>query len=136
MTANIFQAHKYQPCKRAAITNTRQSFVTFIAMKRLFKIFLILLTTCCYANTVFEFPDNEKKTNFENESHCYVQQTDHNKVEFSANQNIPFSDLISNTSPQHNFSAYSLSLNRSSFTKKFFYPPPDKLYLLHLSLLI
>ena len=119
-----------------AIANTRQTFVTFAAMKGYFKIFLLLIITCCYANTVFEFSDNEKKTNFENESHCYVQQADNNNIEFSVNQNIPFNDLILNPSQQHNFSTPILSLNSSSFFKKFFYPPPDKLYLLHLSLLI
>ena len=128
--------HRSQPCKRAAIAHTRQTFVTFAAMKRLFKIFLLLLITCCYANTVFEFSDNEKKTNFENETHCYVQQTNNINAEFSLTQKVPFNDLILNTSSQHNFSAHTSSLNSSWFYKKFFYPPPDKLYLLHLSLLI
>ena len=106
------------------------------SMKPVFKILLLILISCCYLNTVFEFPDNEKKTNFENESHCYVKLIKNNNIEFSVNQNIPFSELILNTSQQHNFFTTILSLNRSSFYKKFFYPPPDKLYLLHLSLLI
>lgn len=104
-------------------------------MKGFLKIFFLLLVTCCYLNTVFEFSDDEKKTNFENESHCYVQEINNNNVEFSVNQNIPFSEGIFNTSHQHNFSTI-LSPNSSSFYIKFFYPPPDKLYLLHLSLLI
>lgn len=105
-------------------------------MKKHFKIFLLLLTTCCYANTVFEFLDNEKEHNFENESHCYVQQATNNNVEFSVNQDIPLADLILNILPQHNFSAYILSLSSRSFIKKNFFPPPNRLYLFHLSLRI
>ena len=105
-------------------------------MKEFFKIFLLLLITGCYANTVFEFSDDEEKTNFENESHCYVQLVNTNNIEFSVNQNIPFSNHILYTSQQHNFSTYILLLNSSSFTEKYFYPPPGKLYLLHSSLRI
>ena len=113
-----------------------QTFVTFVLMKGLFKIFFLLLITCCYANTVFEFLDNEKKSNFDNESHCYVQQINNNNVEFTVHQNILFSDFILNTVPYYNFSAPFLSHYISPFTKRFCNPPPDKLYLLHLSFLI
>ena len=137
---HICKAHKTptqsQPCKRAAIANTRQTFITFVAMKGHFKIFLLLLITCCYANTVFEFSDNEKETNFKNESHCYIKQTNNNSAEFSVTQSIPISDLIFNIPNQHSFSTDAHSLNSSSFYEKFFYLPPDKIYLLHSSLLI
>lgn len=47
-------------------------------MKVVVKTFLLIALTCCYVNTVFEFCDAEKKINFENESHCYVQQDNSN----------------------------------------------------------
>ena len=122
--------------KQAAIANTRQTFITFATMKGYFKIFVLLLITCCYANTVFEFSDKEKENNFENESHCYIQQANNNNAEFSVTQSIPFSDLIFNTPNQHSFLTDALSLNSSSFYENIFYPPPDKIYLLHSSLLI
>ena len=105
-------------------------------MNHVFRIILLSIISCCYANTVFEFSDNEKKTNFENESHCYIQQTNNNNVEFSTTQNIPFNDLIFNTPNQHSFFTDVLSLNIGSFYEKVFYPPPDKIYLLYSSLLI
>lgn len=100
------------------------------------KILLLLLTSFCYGNTVFEFFDNEKDNNFANESHSYVQQHHNHDFGNDVTQDIPFCDLTFNILPDHNFSANARSLSSRSFYERFFYPPPDKLYLLHLSLLI
>ena len=43
-------------------------------MKKGVKIFLLIILSCCYLNTVFEFSDTEKKINFENETHSYINK--------------------------------------------------------------
>ena len=43
-------------------------------MKKGLKIFLLIILSCCYFNTVFEFSDTEKKANFENEAHSYINK--------------------------------------------------------------
>ena len=110
--------------------------ITFATMKSVIKIFLLTFLSCCYINTVFEFSDTEKKANFENESHCYIQQISADNADFSVTQNAPFNVLNFNIPNQHHFFTDELSLNSSSFYEKFFYPPPNKIYLLHSSLLI
>ena len=46
----------------------------FAGMKKGLKIFLLIILSCCYFNTVFEFSDTEKKVNFENEAHTYINK--------------------------------------------------------------
>ena len=128
--------HRCQPCKRAAIANTRQTFLTFAEMTKRIKIFLLLLITCCYANTVFEFSDNEKRSNFENETHCYVKQTSNQSFEITSTQSVPLYDLIFNIPTQFSFPSNQLSLNYISFYEKYFSPPPQRLFILHSSFLI
>ena len=127
-----FRRNLYQAI---AIANTRQTFVTFAAMKGHFKIFLLILITCCYANTVFEFSDNEKKTNFENESHCYIQQDNSNLnytytkiVKQLDNDIISWHSVI--TSPIASNDTYSFAETKN------FSPPPERLYLCYSVLLI
>lgn len=43
-------------------------------MKKGLKILLLIILSCCYINTVFEFSDTEKKANFENEAHTYINK--------------------------------------------------------------
>ena len=104
-------------------------------MNRFFKIFLLLLITCCYANTVFEFLDNEKKANFENETHTYIQQDNHNLTETYTkivkqldNEIISWHSVI--TSPIASNDTYSFAETKN------FSPPPERLYLRYSVLLI
>ena len=104
-------------------------------MKGFFKIFLLILITCCYANTVFEFLDNEKKTNFENETHSYIQQDDLNLSETFTkivkqldNDIINWHSVI--TSPFVGNDAFSFTETKN------FSPPPERLYLRHSVFLI
>ena len=66
---------------------------TFATMKGYIKIFLLILISCCYVNTVFEFSDTEEKANFENESHAYIQQFNNLIFAKSVTQNIPHCDI-------------------------------------------
>ena len=43
-------------------------------MKKRLKILLLIILSCCYFNTIFEFSDTEKKANFENEAHTYTNK--------------------------------------------------------------
>ena len=61
-------------------------------MKKQFKILLLILVSFCYGNTVFEFSDTEKKANFENESHVYVQQHHNHDFGNDVTQSFPHFD--------------------------------------------
>ncbi len=110
-------------------------FLSLHSMKSVFKIVLLTLISCCYLNTVFEFSDTEKKTNFENETHTYIQQDNHNlNVTYTKTVKQIDNEIISwqteNTFPYVINDAFS-------FTKvKNFSPPPERRYILYASLLI
>jgi hypothetical protein len=78
---------------------------TFATSKGYIKILLLILISCCYINTVFEFSDTKKKANFENEIHAYVQQCINLIFENSITQSIPNSDINCDTAIQFHLSA-------------------------------
>ncbi len=104
-------------------------------MKSVFKILLLSIISCCYLNTVFEFSDTEKKSNFENENHTYIQQD-------TQNLNVPYTKAVKQldnviVSWQTEISFSPVSNDAFSFaeTKNFFHPPQRR-YILYASLLI
>ncbi|MBC7511378.1 MAG: hypothetical protein H7320_21920 [Ferruginibacter sp.] len=104
-------------------------------MNPVFKILLLSLLSCCYLNTVFEFSDAEKKSNFENESHTYIQQDNHElNVNYAKTVKQPDSDIISRHSvigfPFARKEAFKFSESED------FSPPPERRYILYASLLI
>ena len=104
-------------------------------MKSVLKILLLTLISCCYLNTVFEFSDNEKKTNFENESHTYIQQDNHNlSVTYTKTVKQLDNDIIN----WHSLTTSPIASNDTfSFAEtKNFSPPPERRYILYASLLI
>lgn len=103
-------------------------------MKKTVKIFLLLLISFCYGNTIFEFLDTEKKSNFENESHTYIQQShSHDFVK----QNVPLGDFNIISNPTFDFGALPISrIKIGLYFCNHFYLPPNKLYLLHSTFLI
>lgn len=105
-------------------------------MKKQFKILLIILVTFCYGNTVFEFSDTEKKVNFENESHVYVQQNHNRDFDNDVMQSFPHFDIISYTPFFFNLSSTLISSKDNLYFKKSFIPPPNRLFLLNSSFLI
>lgn len=104
-------------------------------MKSVFKTFLLSIVLCCYLNTVFEFLDNEKKSNFENETHTYIKQE-------TQNLNFPYTKAVKQldnliVSWQTETSFSPLSNDPFSFAEiKNFFPPPERRYILYASLLI
>lgn len=110
---------------------------TFTTMKGYIKIFFLILISCCYVNTVFEFSDTEKKANFESESHTYIQQFDNQIFANSVTQSIPHFDINCNTSIQFHLSVVlSVSTKCISFYKNSFFRKRDKLFILYSSYLI
>ena len=104
-------------------------------MKSVFKIILLTLISCCYLNTVFEFSDTEKKANFENEPHTYIQQDNHNlNVTYTKTAKQLDNDIIN----WHSVITSPIASNDTySFTEaKNFSPPPERRYILYGSLLI
>lgn len=109
---------------------------TFTAMKGYIKIVLLILISCCYVNTVFEFSDTEEKANFENESHTYVQQFNNQTFANSVTQSIPHCDINCDTPIQLHLSGILLASKCISFYKNSFFPKRDKLFILYSSFLI
>lgn len=104
-----------------------------MAMKSVFKIFFLIILTFCYVNTVFEFSENEKKANFENESHSYIIEDNSNTKTF-LEKSVTHLDTILNIPNQINFSINFVGFSNFSFLQECFYSPA-KLYLLYSSLL-
>lgn len=103
-------------------------------MKKFFKIFLLALLSCCYINTVFEFSENEKKTNFENETHFYIKQ-EYNLTQTFSKKAIQYLKNNLNYPLEFTISLIFTKFTYYSFTGEYFYPPPRRLYLLYSSLL-
>ena len=104
-------------------------------MKSVFKIVLLTLISCCYLNTVFEFSDTEKKANFENETHIYIQQDNHNlNVTYTKTAKQLDNDIIN----WHSVITFPFASNDAfSFAEtKNFSPSPERRYILYASLLI
>ncbi|RVT75399.1 hypothetical protein EOD40_11610 [Flavobacterium sufflavum] len=106
-------------------------------MKGYTKIVLLILISCCYVNTVFEFSDTEEKANFENESRIYIQQFDNQIFTDGITQSIPHGDINWDTAiPFHLNGILSVSTKCVSFYKNSFFPKRDKLFILYSSYLI
>ena len=105
-------------------------------MKKYIKIVLLILISCCYVNTVFEFSDTEEKANFENESHTYIQKFDNESFSNSITQSIPHCDINFNTPIQFHLSAITPASKCNSFYKSTFFAKRDKLFIVYSSFLI
>lgn len=109
---------------------------TFVIMKKHFKIFLLTLISFCYGMTLFEFSDTEKKSNFENESHVYVQQHHDYSFEQVDIQTVPNCELTSIYSICFYSDSDLIPSTDCLIYQKTFTQPPDRLFLLHSSFLI
>ena len=105
-------------------------------MKKHFKIFLLTLISFCYGMTVFEFSDTEKKSNFENESHVYVQQHHDYDFEIADLQTIPHFDITCAYPILFHFDLDLIPSRDYLIYQKTFIKPPDRLFLLYSSFLI
>ena len=86
--------------------------------------------------TVFEFSDTEKKSNFENESHVYVQQYQDFSFENLDLQTVPHFEIIPFTQICFCFDLHLIPSRDYLIYQKAFIKPPDRLFLLHSSFLI
>ena len=86
--------------------------------------------------TVFEFLDTEKKLNFENESHIYVQQHHDYSFENADLQTVPHFDITSAYPIRFCFDSAPIPSKDYLIYQKTFIQPPDRLFLLHSSFLI
>jgi hypothetical protein len=109
---------------------------TFVIMIKHFKIFLLTLISFCYGMTVFEFSDTEKKSNFENESHLYVQQHHDYSFENADLQTVPYFDITYDYPIRFCFDSTPIPSKDYLIYQKTFIQPPDRLFLLHSSFLI
>ena len=86
--------------------------------------------------TVFEFSDTEKKSNFENESHVYVQQHHDYSFEQVDLQTVPHFDITSTYPICVCFESALIPSKDYLIYQKTFIQPPDRLFLRHSSFLI
>ena len=105
-------------------------------MKKHFKIFLLALISFCYGMTVFEFSDIEKKSNFENESHIYVQQHHDYSFEQADIQTVPHFAVTSIYPIRFCFDSALIQSKDYVSYRKAFIQPPDRLFLRYSSFLI
>ena len=109
--------------------------IIFATMKSVIKILFLLLLSCCYVNTIFEFSDSEKKANFESESHCYIY-IDNNDFTTPTVKTVQHFDIAFHLPHSLTISANSIDKDNNSFYNNYFSPPPRKRFLLFSSLLI
>ena len=97
-------------------------------MKRGLKIFLLIILSCCYFNTVFEFSDTEKKINFENETHFYIHQ-DNQSLNITYTKTVKQLDnTVINWQTKTIFPAIiNVAFSKAKSIK--FSPPPERIYL-------
>ena len=86
--------------------------------------------------TVFEFSDTEKKSNFENESHIYVQQLHDYSFEHGNIQTVTHLDITSIYSFCFRFDLVLIPSKDCLIYHKNFAQPPERLFLRHSSFLI
>lgn len=101
-------------------------------MRQRIKFILLLITSICYFNSVFEWDSKERKQNYEKESHSYitcVKTVDTSASHFATP--IELEIFFVNVQP-----VYFVSAKPHAFSSLKSDDPPDKLYLLYLSLLI
>lgn len=105
-------------------------------MKGYIKIVLLILISCCYVNTVFEFSDTEKKANFENETHIYVYQTilEVDITETKIQKQID--TIVFDSQPKVSFNPVVISKVTTNYNLHKYSEPPERRYILYASLLI
>ena len=103
-------------------------------MKSYFKIIIFTLISCCYFNTVFELSDNEKKENFGNETHSYIQQeslnTTYSKIVLQLDKVITINKQTEATNP------VIVCISDNNYKTGCFLLPPEHRYILYSSLII
>ena len=96
---------------------------------------MFTLILCCYLNTIFEFSDIEEKSNFENETHSYIQQdtqvlnTTYSKIVLQLDKVI-----VNKQAETINLITVCISDNNDKI--KYVLPPPEHRYILYSSLII
>ena len=106
-------------------------------MKGYIKTVLLILISCCYINTVFEFSDIEEKSNFESESHIYIQKFENDSFSNNITQNVTDCDVNWNTTVSFHLNGISSVSDRYiSFYKISFFQKRDNLFILYSSYLI
>ena len=100
------------------------------------KILFFSLISCCYLNTVFEFSDIEEKQNFQNETHIYIYHStlDIRKTKIESQKQL--NNTLFFATPEIVFTQKYISENVANYNHNKYSEPPERLYILHSSLLI
>jgi len=104
-------------------------------MKSYFKIIIFTLISCCYLNTVFEFSDNERKVNFENEAHSYIQQ-DTQTLNTTYSRIVLQLDKVIIDKQTETVNSVIVCDNANNYKSDYVLPPPKRRYILYSSLII
>ena len=104
-------------------------------MKSHFKIIMFILISCCYLNTVFEFSDKERKANFENEIHNYIQQ-DTQTLNGTYSTIVLQLDNVIVYWQTETVNPVIVCVNDSNYKTDYFLLPPEHRYILYSSLII
>ena len=96
---------------------------------------MFALISCCYLNTVFEFSDIEKKSNFENEAHNYIQQDTHTLNTTFSKIVLQLDKVIVNKQTE-TVNPITVCVSYSNYKIKYLLPPPERRYILYSSLII
>lgn len=104
-------------------------------MKSYFKIIIFTLVSCCYFNTVFELSDNEKKENFGNETHSYIQQ-DTQSLNTTYSKIVLQLDKVIINEQTETVNPVIVCFNDSNYKTDYVFPPPEHRYILYSSLII
>ena len=97
---------------------------------------MFTLISCCYLNTVFEFSDIERKSNFENEAHNYIQQdtqslnTTYSKIVLQLDKVVIIKKQTEATNP------VIVCISDNNYKTGCFLLPPEHRYILYSSLII
>ena len=96
---------------------------------------MFILISCCYLNTVFEFSDVEKKSNFENEAHSYIQQ-DTQTLNTTFSKIVLQLDKVIVNEQTETFNHITFCVSDSNYKIEYVLPPPERRYILYSSLII
>ncbi|WP_309613091.1 hypothetical protein [Flavobacterium sp.] len=96
---------------------------------------MFTLISCCYFNTVFEFSDVEKKSNFENEAHNYIQQ-DTQTLNTTYSKIVLQLDKVIINEQTETVNLFIVCFNDSNYKTDYALPPPERRYILYSSLII
>lgn len=104
-------------------------------MKSYFKIIIFTLISCCYLNTVFEFSDNERKENFENEAHNYIQQ-DTQTLNATYSKIVLQLNKVTINKQTETVNPVIVCVSGGNCKTDYVLPPPESRYILYSSLII